>query len=1271
MAIQPGNGDIFQTSTEQPTVSRFAVVDGDPAHDIWNGTLRTMPGLAGGTQGGCSIEVDSAGRIYYALYDGRVMRYDPSQVVPPTPPPVAVASGTELTNGGATALTIDPANDNVFVDQREQGVEFTPAGALAAEYAGLGNSEGAVFSKGKLYVSRRGGGILVFGALTQLPIAKTEAASEVLPNDATLHGEVDPDSAGNVTSCEFKYGTDQTYTGGTVPCTTSLPITGASAVSAQLSGLQSGVTYHFQLVAGNANGTQLGADQTFTTPPAVEGVSTGEATEVERQSATLHGSFEGRGEDVHYYFEYGTSPSYGQTAPALPGNDAGSNPGFQEVTPVSLSGLQGGTEYHYRLVTTNLYGKTVGEDRSFTTPPAVTNLIAEPATGITDSSAELHASLEADSFEVHYYFEWGQTTSYGNSTPVPPGLAVPPGSGHVDLPAVTISGLEAGVTYHYRVVASNATGITYSGDAFFRAAEAPRISGLDTRKVTATSAELIGLINPNHGQTSYHFEWGPTASYGNSVPVPAGEIASGDAPVAVSAQIEGLTAGVTYHFRLVASSQFGTSASPDQSFGFYPPACPNSQLRQETRSNDLPDCRAYELVTPSFAQGAIITASSGPVASFATNPSRLVFGTYFGLLPESSGEGMNSTDDLYVATRTDSGWGQRYIGVPGSQGVFMGGPVGGFLPSPTLGIQPALALRGTQGTPSLDRIINYNWGGPGHIKMNAPGSNAPYLWDSSTGNQLGRWPTNLGQVPGGEHFVGIPRASADFRHFVFSSNVVFAEDGEESGGKIDCCNAVPTLARVWPEGSVYDNDLATGKVVLASRTQAGTPFQGRAFDVSDDGSHILMAVGAAFSGFASQVLEPEEVAVSESVPGPLYLRVDARETYEIAPGHTIRYAGSSADGSSVYLTSTEQLTPDDHDFSRDLYVWHQSEPDSLTRISVGDHGNAGDTDACTPLEGWTSACGASVVDFSSARIPSGEGGNGVTDSYLASANGDVYFESPEQLVGVRGQPGERNLYLYRDGSVRYVTTTRPSQQVSRMQVTPGGNHMALTTASNLTEYDSAGHLEMYTYSPEGGPIACVSCRPDGKAPESDVLGSKNGLFLASDGRTFFSTDDPLVPRDTNRAQDIYEYTEGKAQLITSGTGPALEAGLGDQTTPGLVSVSANGNDVYFASIDNLVTQDHNGATIKIYDARTGGGFPAEREQAKCVAADECHGAGSSPPAAPADRTSAGFGTPKKAKAHKKAKKHRKAKHKKHHKKKRAAKAKRKQSSAKQGGKHHG
>ena len=92
-----------------------------------------------------------------------------------------------------------------------------------------------------------------------------------------------------------------------------------------------------------------------------------------------------------------------------------------------------------------------------------------------------------------------------------------------------------------------------------------------------------------------------------------------------------------------------------------------------------------------------------------------------------------------------------------------------------------------------------------------------------------------------------------------------------------------------------------------------------------------------------------------------------------------------------------------------------------------------------------------------------------------------------------------------------------------------------------------------------------------------------------------------------------------------GTGEKFTGFTGLFAIPGLVSVSADGVDAYFATLDQLVTQDHNGEQLKIYDARTNGGFAADVPPPNCEAADECHGPGSSGPAALVEGTAPNLG----------------------------------------------
>jgi hypothetical protein len=558
-------------------------------------------------------------------------------------------------------------------------------------------------------------------------------------------------------------------------------------------------------------------------------------------------------------------------------------------------------------------------------------------------------------------------------------------------------------------------------------------------------------------------------------------------------------------------------------------------------------------------------------------------------------------------------------------------------------------------------------------------SAAPYVYGAD-GTLLDRWPTNLDTVPdglypegsnayswddqpptgqplsvapGGTHGLDCPaaltepfqniaphfcagdvNASADLSHFVFATGWnVFAPGGQLS-----------------PPGSVYDNDTNARTVEVASKTAAGEPIPPEPTNaagdplhipaVSADGSHILMAAGAVGPcGYASCPSPPcGEVGFELSVtrcpmqPSHLYMRVDGAVTFDVSGGYAVDYAGMTENGSIVYFTSSQKLTNEDTDTSVDLYRWTEA-TDSIVLASKG-LGGAGNSDACN--SGFVDKCGIST--FSSAelcQLTSGFGGNCLSDNFIAAKSGDIYFFSPEQLVGTRGIADQENVYVFRNGAVQYVTTLDPEAffctataasgigercsetPIARMQVSPDGRFMAFLTSSPVTLYDNAGHAEMYLYEPDREKVLCLSCIPSGAPPISDVAASQNGLFMTDDGRTFFTTDDALLHGDTNQAQDVYEYVDGYAHLITPGTGDTRSQAHNEFVLQfnlsGLLGVSADGTDVYFSTNQTLVAQDRNGLFLKFYDARTGGGFPAPAPPPPCAAADECHGASSLPP----------------------------------------------------------
>jgi hypothetical protein len=331
----------------------------------------------------------------------------------------------------------------------------------------------------------------------------------------------------------------------------------------------------------------------------------------------------------------------------------------------------------------------------------------------------------------------------------------------------------------------------------------------------------------------------------------------------------------------------------------------------------------------------------------------------------------------------------------------------------------------------------------------------------------------------------------------------------------------------------------------------------------------------------------------------------------------------SEDGTEVFFTTAAQMTGDDTDESVDLYRWAENGGSpTLERLSVGDEGFHGDSDSCNPA--WATKCDVEVVPTDNRFIIATNRYHAI-DTALAAEGGTIYFFSPEQLEGSRGTPGLRNLYVWREGAVQHVTTLAGDSggEGTRIDVSADGKFMAFVTKTKIGAYENDGHAEMYRYDPQERTLLCVSCKPDGSSPTSDVEGSQNGNFMTEDGRAFFSTEDALVPRDANGIRDVYEYVGGRAQLITTGTGD--NEGTGKNNKVGLVGVSADGTDAFVSTYETLVGQDENGPFLKFYDARVNGGFPFNKPAAPCAAADECHGEGSSSPVAPTIGTGAGLG----------------------------------------------
>jgi len=212
-----------------------------------------------------------------------------------------------------------------------------------------------------------------------------------------------------------------------------------------------------------------------------------------------------------------------------------------------------------------MVGSVVVENATPTpTPPPMPGppiVITNPATLIASFSAKLNGSVNPHGLPTTFHFEYGLTANYG--------LTTPPQSRSGNTPqnvSANINNLMASRTYHFRIVASNARGTRVGVDRTFTTLSPTGLPVVRTDAATNVanhSATLNGLLDPHGLSTTVNFQYGPTTGYGSATPV---QTQNGNTFRAIHANISGLIANRTYHFRIKATNMSGTRFGNDRTF---------------------------------------------------------------------------------------------------------------------------------------------------------------------------------------------------------------------------------------------------------------------------------------------------------------------------------------------------------------------------------------------------------------------------------------------------------------------------------------------------------------------------------------------------------------------------------------------------------------------------------------------------------------------------------------------------------------------------------
>ena len=466
---------------------------------------------------------------------------------------------TILSKGFYWGTGNNPVQDGTKVVSNTEGNAFTydlgglTAGTTYHVCAYAENAEGIGY-----------GDIVSFSTekATTPPTVGATTVSDITETGAALSAEITSDGGLDITEKGFCY--SSTNAEPTTADTKTASTAEGNAITASLTGLTGGTTYHVRAYAVNSKGTSYGEVRQFTTsqPLVVPtlGSTTVSATTATTASLSATITSDGGAAVTEKGFYYGTNnpPTEADTKviSTATGND---------IT-AELTGLTPNTLYYVRAYAINSEGIAWGAVQSFTTADDRTTPSVGSVTvsNITETSADLSATVLDNGGDA--ITEKGFCYSSSNATPTTADVKV---TSAVEGNAITASltGLTGSTTYYVRAYAVNSKGTSYSEAQQFTTSLTLAIPALGNTTVsgtTATTTSLSATITSDGGAaiTEKGFYYGtnnpPTEADTKVVATATGND--------ITAELSGLTPNTRYFVRAYAINSVGIAWGSVQSF---------------------------------------------------------------------------------------------------------------------------------------------------------------------------------------------------------------------------------------------------------------------------------------------------------------------------------------------------------------------------------------------------------------------------------------------------------------------------------------------------------------------------------------------------------------------------------------------------------------------------------------------------------------------------------------------------------------------------------